>query len=314
MPRKGHSEEQIIAALKQYESGDKVAEICRKLGVSEATFYAWKKQYTGLGVQELRSLEQSSKENRPVQGDSVVEPNASGIIDQMKALRARGIPVLALDSDGQKETRDAYIGTNNIEAGRALGRAAVQLLPGGGKAVAFVGIRSAQNAQERVNGFKDGAGAQIQVVDVMEDSGDVNKARRNVAAALQNHPDLKMLVGIWSYNAPAIVDEVKAAGKRSSLKLVTFDAEPNTLLALKEGLLDATAVQNPYMMGYLGVKVLKALLNKDEATVKAVVGEPGIKDTGIRLVTPDDSKITSDVLIHFSDFKKDLDAKGLTSS
>jgi ribose transport system substrate-binding protein len=190
----------------------------------------------------------------------------------------------------------------------------VQLLPGGGKAVAFVGIRSAQNAQERVNGFKDGAGAQIQVVDVMEDSGDVNKARRNVAAALQNHPDLKMLVGIWSYNAPAIVDEVKAAGKRSSLKLVTFDAEPNTLLALKEGLLDATAVQNPYMMGYFGVKVLKALLNRDEATVKAVVGELGIKDTGIRLVTPDDSKITSDVLVRFSDFKKDLDAKGLTSS
>ncbi len=264
---------------------------------------------------QIRRLEQVAAQ-RDVKGVmvSVVEPNASGIIDQMKALRGKGIPVLALDSDGQKETRDAYIGTNNIEAGRVLGRAAAQLLPGGGKAVAFVGIRSAQNAQERVNGFKEGAGALIQVVDVMEDSGDVNKARRNVAAALQNHPDLKMLVGIWSYNAPAIVDEVKAAGKRSSLKLVTFDAEPNTLLALKEGLLDATAVQNPYMMGYLGVKVLKALLNKDEATVKAVVGEAGIKDTGIRLVTPDDSKITSDVLIRFSDFKKDLDAKGLTSS
>jgi len=61
--RKGHSEEQIIAALKQYESGDKVAEICRKLGVSEATFYTWKKQYTGLGVQELRELRQLREEN-----------------------------------------------------------------------------------------------------------------------------------------------------------------------------------------------------------------------------------------------------------
>ena len=185
---------------------------------------------------QIRRLEQVAAQ-RDVKGVmvSVVEPNASGIIDQMKALRAKGIPVLALDSDGQKETRDAYIGTNNIEAGRALGRAAAQLLPGGGKAVAFVGIRSAQNAQERVNGFKEGAGAQIQVVDVMEDSGDVNKARRNVAAALQNHPDLKMLVGIWSYNAPAIVDEVKAAGKRSSLKLVTFDAEPNTLACSERG-------------------------------------------------------------------------------
>ena len=63
MPKKGHSEEQIIAALKQYESGDKVADICRKLGVSEATFYTWKKQYTGLGVQELRELRQLREEN-----------------------------------------------------------------------------------------------------------------------------------------------------------------------------------------------------------------------------------------------------------
>jgi putative transposase len=63
MSRKGHSEEQIIAALKHYESGDKVADICRKLGVSEATFYAWKKQYTGLGVQELRELRQLRDEN-----------------------------------------------------------------------------------------------------------------------------------------------------------------------------------------------------------------------------------------------------------
>lgn len=149
----------------------------------------------------------------------------------------------------------------------------------------------------------------------MEDGVDVNKARRNVAAALQNHPDLNMLVGIWSYNAPAIVDEVKAAGKRSSLKLVTFDAEPNTLLALKEGMLDVTAVQNPYQMAYLGVKVLKATLDGDQATVNSILGETRIRDTGIRLVVPDQSKnLASEYLIRFSEFKKDLDAKGLESS
>jgi putative transposase len=58
MPKKGHSEEQIIAALKQYESGEKVADICRKLGASQASFYTWKKQYAGMGVQELRELRQ----------------------------------------------------------------------------------------------------------------------------------------------------------------------------------------------------------------------------------------------------------------
>jgi ribose transport system substrate-binding protein len=265
---------------------------------------------------QIRRLEQVGAQ-RDVRGVmvSVVEPNASGIIDQMKALRTKGIPVLALDADGQKETRDAYIGTNNVEAGRALGGVASQLLPEGGKAVVFVGIRSGQNALERINGFKEGAGKRIQVVDIMEDGADVNKARRNVAAALQNHPDAKMFVGIWSYNAPAIADEVEAAGKRAALKLVTFDAEPNTLLALKKGLIDVTAVQNPYQMAYLGVKVLKAMLAGDQATVKSVVGESGIHDTGVRLVVPDDLKgVESEYLIRFADFKKDLDSKGLESS
>ena len=63
MPKKGHSEEQIIAALKQSEGGEKTADICRKLGISQATFYLWKKQYAGLGVHELRELRQLRDEN-----------------------------------------------------------------------------------------------------------------------------------------------------------------------------------------------------------------------------------------------------------
>lgn len=60
MPNKGHTEEQIIAALKQHEGGEKVTDICRKLSVSQATFYLWKKQYAGLGVQELRELREEN--------------------------------------------------------------------------------------------------------------------------------------------------------------------------------------------------------------------------------------------------------------
>ena len=61
--RKGHTEEQIIAALKQQEAGEKTTEICRKLGISQATFYLWKRQYAGLGVQELHELRQLREEN-----------------------------------------------------------------------------------------------------------------------------------------------------------------------------------------------------------------------------------------------------------
>ena len=64
MPRKGHSEEQIVFALRQAEAGKKVGDICREMGVSQQAFYSWKKRYAGVGVSELRELRQLREENR----------------------------------------------------------------------------------------------------------------------------------------------------------------------------------------------------------------------------------------------------------
>lgn len=63
MKRKRYSDEQIAFALRQAESGTPVDEICRKLGISEPTFYRWKKQYAGMGVPEIRRLKQLEDEN-----------------------------------------------------------------------------------------------------------------------------------------------------------------------------------------------------------------------------------------------------------
>ena len=64
MPSKGQSEEKIVFALRQVEGGKKVADVCREMGVSQQTFYTWKKRYTGVGVSELRELRQLREENR----------------------------------------------------------------------------------------------------------------------------------------------------------------------------------------------------------------------------------------------------------
>ena len=63
MPKKPHSEEQIVAVLRQVEAGERVADICRKVGISQATYYLWKRQYSGVGVSELRELRQLREEN-----------------------------------------------------------------------------------------------------------------------------------------------------------------------------------------------------------------------------------------------------------
>jgi putative transposase len=64
MKKSKFTEEQIAFALKQADTGTKVPEICRQMGISQATFYAWRKKYGGLGIAELRRLKQLEHENR----------------------------------------------------------------------------------------------------------------------------------------------------------------------------------------------------------------------------------------------------------
>ena len=64
MTKSRFSEEQIAFALRQAESGTAVEEMCRKLGVTQATFYRWKKKFAGMGVSEVRKLKQLEEENR----------------------------------------------------------------------------------------------------------------------------------------------------------------------------------------------------------------------------------------------------------
>jgi len=63
MGKRGHNEEEILRVLRESESGDTVVEICRKHGISQQTFYLWKKKYAGLGLNVLRELRQLREEN-----------------------------------------------------------------------------------------------------------------------------------------------------------------------------------------------------------------------------------------------------------
>ena len=68
MRKSRFTDEQIAMALRQAEAGTPAEEICRKLGVSSATFYRWKRKFHGLGVSELRELRQLREENRKLKG------------------------------------------------------------------------------------------------------------------------------------------------------------------------------------------------------------------------------------------------------
>jgi ribose transport system substrate-binding protein len=254
---------------------------------------------------------------------SVMEKESPGIADKMKELKKAGKIVIAIDSDGQPETRRAYIGTLNRKAGEVAGRVAKMIRPQGGKVVAFVGTAAAANAIERREGFFVGAGDLFRVdanrdaLEVFEDGTDKSKAQINVTNAISKYRDAGLYLGLWSYNAHFIAEEVsKNPDLRKKTTVVTFDLDELAGDDVAAGKIDATVCQNPYEMGYLGVKLLKALIDKDQKTVDEMLpnGTDTI-DTGVRVVVPTkDSPVKGDNVIHIDAMKKWLASKGLKST
>lgn len=246
---------------------------------------------------------------------SVVNASAGGILDRMKKLGEK-VPLVTVDSDTRPEDhglRRTYVGTDNKDAGDLAGRVAVELFPEGGTWIGFVGAKDADNARARIEGFAASAKG-FEQLDLMQDQHGREKAMSNVRAALPKKPNL--LVGFYSYNAPAIAREVKDPQNKGPMKIVTFDAEEATIPSIANGMIDASIVQSPYDMGASSLAVLAAYAKEDKAGVDKLLAGKEFVDTGIRVVVPDDStlKLEGAKVEKVGDFKKFLESKGLKSS
>lgn len=176
--------------------------------------------------------------------------------------------ITTTDSDAVTSKRAFYVGTNNVDAGKQAGELIKKAIPGGGKIMIFVGKRDAQNARERIQGLREVLkGSNVEIIDVRTDDTDRVRAKQNVADTLVKYPDIAGLVGIWSYNGPAIVNAVKEAGKSGKVKLITFDEEDDTLQGIKDGIVDSTVVQNPYEFGHQSVLLMAKKLRGEKLDI-----------------------------------------------
>ena len=190
---------------------------------------------------------------------SVLEADSPGIADKMKELQQAGKIVITIDSDGQKEARRAYIGTNNVKAGEVAGKVAKTLRPQGGKTAVFVGTAAAANARDAGRASSPGRAIRSRQIEIFEDRTDHAEAQANVETAISKYPDAGVFLGLWSYNAHFIAEEVaKFPDLRKKATVVTFDMDELAVDDLAKGKIDATVCQNPYQMGYLAVRLLKA--------------------------------------------------------
>jgi ribose transport system substrate-binding protein len=238
---------------------------------------------------------------------SPISSSNPAIADELEKLAKKGVIIGCFDSDlneKNRSIREFYVGTNNVVGGKVLGTAAKNLRASG-EYVQFVGVDSQQNAIERMDGFTSAMGDKFVQKDRRLDDADRSRARDNVRDVIAKYPDLSMLVGIWSYNAPAIVDVVTEKKVRDRFTIVTFDAEQLAIQQMSEGMIDAMVVQNPFGMGYDSVKYSFAKSSGDAATVKEMFPNKGkeggdIRDTGLKVVVPaKDSPLTPDMFKEF---------------
>jgi ribose transport system substrate-binding protein len=228
---------------------------------------------------ELKYPEQSSVAIQQRLMDDLVTAGVKGIMvsavdpktstDGLNKIASQ-TALFTTDSDAPQTKRVAYIGSSNVDAGKQAADIAKKAMPDGGKCLGFVGLLGADNAKERIQGFKDGlAGTKITLDDVRGDDIDQARAKKNVEDALVASPDVTCMVGFYSYNTPRIYEALRDAGKLGSITVIGFDDDPITLGGVKEGTIAATVVQQPFEWAYQGMKLMAAYLKGDKSGIPA---------------------------------------------
>jgi ribose transport system substrate-binding protein len=210
---------------------------------------------------------------------SVNDPkNQRGFLNQI----ADRIPLITQDNDAPESKRLCYIGTDNYNAGKEVGKLVKEAMPKGGVIAIFVGKPDPLNAQQRTQGVLDElAGREVgpnetkigkyTLFGKFYDDVDFARAKSNAAdvlTKLNDEPNL-CLIGLWQYNPPNILSAVKDAGKQGKVHIAAFDEHENTLIGIKEGHIIGTVVQQPYEFGYQSVKLMTALAKGDRAGLPA---------------------------------------------
>jgi ribose transport system substrate-binding protein len=228
---------------------------------------------------QMQIVEAWAKQELTGMAVSVIDP-----VGQTEALTriAKKVPLVTMDNDADQTGRKCYVGINNYEAGKAVGRLGKKALPDGGTVAVFIGSTKSANGKSRTQGVLDELAGQKDakgedathptksdlkgktfgkyfLVDgeAKEDGGPDNaqKTAAGVLGRVKGLPDLCM-VGLYAYNPPAILTDAKAKAMANQIKIVGFDEDFDTLKGIAAGEIEATVVQDPFQYGYKSVEAL----------------------------------------------------------
>jgi simple sugar transport system substrate-binding protein len=186
-----------------------------------------------------------------VDGIGTTLPNPDAFNDVVAEAMDKGIPVIALNADAPKSRRLAYIGQGNFEAGRSMGREIVRLLPNGGPVLLCTHTAGAFNLEERLRGVRDVLQAAGKFTpQVLATTTDLVKASSLIASYYQGHPDTKGFFGVDDITGSAIAQVIDREKLKGKVFGGAFDLVPDVMNAIKQGTMQFTIDQQPYLQGF----------------------------------------------------------------
>lgn len=183
------------------------------------------------------------------------EKNAAAVEDAVR----RGVPVIAIDSSVNSGLVSQFIGTDNYEAGKAAAHAAVDFTPQNGAKIRIGLVNymaDTANGRRREEGFRDCIAALGNAEIVASVTADSNEESATACAKqlLDRHPEINVLVGFNEWMTLGVGNAIRASGKAGTVRGVGFDSNIVSVGMLETGEMDALVVQNPFAIGYLGVR------------------------------------------------------------
>ncbi|PWU15370.1 MAG: sugar ABC transporter substrate-binding protein [Verrucomicrobia bacterium] len=214
-----------------------------------------------------------------VDGVVVAPLDSRALVPSVEKLQERNIPCVVIDSGIETERYVAYAATDNYQGGVLAARRMAQSLGGKGKALLMKYAVGSASTTARENGFRETIQKEFPGMSVV----DSQYAQDTVETALQTAEDMltrnRDVQGLFAVNESTTIGSMQAiqSQKRTEIKLIGFDATPALLAAVRSGQIDALVVQNPYRMGYEGVKTIVAAIHHQPFSKR--------QDTGVALVT-----------------------------
>jgi ribose transport system substrate-binding protein len=206
------------------------------------------------------------------------------LVPPVKAAINRSIPVVIFDSDLTYKNYASFVATNNFEGGRLCAKRLASIMEGKGKAIMLRYSEGSASTAERERGFLEGMqeyGPQIELISTNQYAGATFEKAFQVSQNLLNRFG-EQVDGVYCPNESSTQGMLRAlqtSGRAGRVRFVGFDSNETLVKALRDGQIHGLAVQDPFNMGYMGVKTAAAVV-RGQKYVKHI-------DTGITMVTPD---------------------------